>query len=283
MNNSLLAEIMLKIESFPSLPKTGVKILELLGESKSSITEIEKVFSYDPGLTANFLKLANSAYFGIPSKISSVKQAIVLLGTNRLKEIILATSASKLLGEKLPGYDLKAGDLWRHSIAVSNAAVALAKFKKLSEPNNIFTYGLLHDIGKLVLGEFVKNQFKCINQLISNGVSLIVAENMVLGTDHAEIGAQILSQWRFPHDVVNAIRFHHNPDMLHIKDVHIDLLYLSNLICKINGAKYDKVTISKSIYPSLKERLGISQNILELISNRIAGWVNDVSAKLIFD
>jgi len=283
MNNSLLGEILLKLESFPSLPKTGVKILKLLNDSKSSFTEIEKVFRYDPGLTVNFLKLANSAFFGIPSRISSVKQAIVLLGTNRLKQIILATSTSKILRKELPGYDLKSCDLWRHSIAVANAAVALAKIKKLPESNNIFTEGLLHDVGKLVLGEFVKNHFKAINQLVSNGVSLIVAENMVLGTDHAEIGAQILSQWSFPPNVVNAIRFHHNPDMLHIKDVYIDLLYLSNLICQINDAKYDKATILKSIYPSLKERLGISQDILELISNRIAGWVNDMSAKLIFD
>jgi len=283
MNHSLLAEILLKLESFPIFPKAGVKILALLNDSKSSLTEIEKVFCYDPGLTANFLKLANSAFFGIPSKISSVKQAIVLLGNNRLKQIILATSTSKIMCKELPGYDLKAGDLWRHSIAVSNAAVALAKFKKLSKPNNVYTHGLLHDVGKLVLGEFVENHFKTINQLVSNGMSLIVAENMVLGTDHAEIGAQILSQWSFPPDVVNAIRFHHNPDMLHIKNVQYDLLYLANLICQMNGAKYDKATISKSIYPSLKERLGISQDKLELISDQIAGWVNDISPKLIFD
>jgi putative nucleotidyltransferase with HDIG domain len=283
MNNSLLGEILLNVEAFPGLPKTGVKIMALLNDSKSSADEIEKVFRYDPGLTANFLKLANSPFFGIPSKVSSVKQAIVLLGFNRLKQMVVATSTSNVLGKALPGYDLKAGDLWRHSIAVSNAAVALAKYKKLPEPSNLFTPGLLHDVGKLVLGKFVEKHFEAINKIVSNGTSLVVAENMVLGTDHAEIGAQILAQWSFPPDIVNAVRFHHNPDVMHNRDIQNDLLYLANLFCQMNGEKYENVTNSEFIYPALRERLGIEPDKLELISNQISGWVNDISEKLVFD
>ena len=283
MNNSLLGEILLNVEAFPGLPKTGVKIMALLNDSKSSADEIEKVFRYDPGLTANFLKLANSPFFGIPSKVSSVKQAIVLLGFNRLKQMVVATSTSNVLGKALPGYDLKAGDLWKHSIAVSNAAVALAKYKKLPEPSNLFTPGLLHDVGKLVLGKFVEKHFEAINKIVSNGTSLVVAENMVLGTDHAEIGAQILAQWSFPPDIVNAVRFHHNPDVMHNRDIQNDLLYLANLFCQLNGEKYENVTNSEFIYPALRERLGIEPDKLELISNQISGWVNDISEKLVFD
>lgn len=111
MNNPLLGEILLKLESFPGLPKTGAKILALLDEPKTSTDEIEKILKYDPGLTANFLKLANSAYFGIPSKVTSVKQAIVLLGLNRLKQIILATCTCDVIGKAVPGYDLQSGEL----------------------------------------------------------------------------------------------------------------------------------------------------------------------------
>jgi putative nucleotidyltransferase with HDIG domain len=207
-----------------------------------------------------------------------------LLGANRLKQIVLATSTSNVLGQALPGYDLKAGDLWRHSIAVSNVAVALANYKKLSEPDNIFTPGLLHDVGKLVLGRFVEEHFEAIRQLVSNGVSLVVAENMVLGTDHAEIGAQILSQWSFPPDVLNAVRFHHNPDMMNNGNIQNDLLYLANLFCQTNGARYEDIAAnSEFIYPALKERIGIARDKLELISEQIAEWVNDISAKLIFN
>jgi len=283
MNNSLLGEILLKLESFPGLPKTGAKILALLEEPKTSADEIEKILKYDPGLTENFLKLANSTYFGIPSKVTSVKQAIVLLGFKRLKQIVLATCTSDVMGKAVPGYDLQSGELWRHSIAVSNVAVALAKYKNLTEPNDIFTPGLLHDIGKLVLGWFVKEHFKVINQLRSNGIHLVVAENMVLGTDHAEIGAQILAQWSFPPIVVNAVRVHHNLELLHNKNMQNDLLYLANIFCQKNGESFPKAANSGSINPALKERLGIEPDKLESISNQIAKLVDDISAKLTFD
>lgn len=166
---------------------------------------------------------------------------------------------------------------------MSNAAVALAKYKNLSEPNDIFTPGLLHDIGKLVLGRFVKEHFKVINQLRSNGIPLVVAENMALGTDHAEIGAQILAQWSFPSTVVNAVRVHHNFELLHNKNMQNDLLYLANLFCQKNGEIYAKAANSEFIDPALKERLGIETYKLELISNQITKWVDDISSKLTFD
>ncbi|MEJ2164124.1 MAG: HDOD domain-containing protein [Desulfobacterales bacterium] len=274
----------MKVESFPGLPRSGVKIMALLqDESNASVSEIEKILRYDPGLTANFLKLANSPYFGIPARVSSVKQSIVLLGTNRLKQIVLATCASDVLGTALPGYNLAAGDLWRHSIAVSNAAVSLAKYRKLPEPNNIFTPGLLHDIGKLVLGRFVEKHFKVINELLLSGLPLEVAENMVLGTDHAEIGAQILTQWSFPPDVVNAVRLHHYPDLMHNTNIENDLLYLANLFCQLNGTNNKNDMDSVSIYPALRKRLGIEQDKLDAIYDQITKWVDGISEKLILN
>ena len=284
MRNSILAEILIKVESFPGLPKSGVKIMALLkDESNTSVSEIEKILRYDPGLTANFLKLANSPFFGVPSRVSSVKQAIILLGTNRLKQIVLATCASDVLGAALPGYNLAAGDLWRHSIAVSNVAVALAKYKRLPEPNNLFTPGLLHDIGKLVLGRFVEKHFKVINNLLLDGLPLEVAENMVLETDHAEIGAQILTQWSFPPDVVNAVRLHHNPELVHNKNIENDLLYLANLFCQLNGNSNRNNIDSGSIYPALRYRLGFEQNKLNSIYEQITKWVDGISEKLILN
>jgi HD-like signal output (HDOD) protein len=109
MKNFILSKILLHVESFPGLPKTGVKLMGVLDEPNASFAQIEKILNYDPGLTANFLKLANSPYFGIPSKVSSVKQAITLLGINRLKQIVLATSTSAVLDKAVPGYDLQPG------------------------------------------------------------------------------------------------------------------------------------------------------------------------------
>ena len=110
----------------------------------------------------------------------SVKQAITLLDTSRLKQIVLATSTSTVMKKTVPGYKLQRGDLWRHSIIVSVASVQLAKLKKISNPNDIFTSALLHDIGKLVLGRFVEEHFDAINKIVAKGVPFEIAENMVL-------------------------------------------------------------------------------------------------------
>ena len=247
MKKTILGKILLNVESFPSLPRTGAKLLSMIDKPETTITEIEKILRYDPGLTINFLKLANSPFFGIPSKISSVKQAIALLGFNQLKEILLTSCTSTIMDKEVLGWDLRPLNLWQHSILVSNVAVALAKYKKLSDPNDIFTSALLHDIGKLALGKFVQEHLSLIKETISKGVPAIVAENMILETDHAEIGAQILNQWSFPPDVVQAVRHHHNPDILHNKNIHIDLLHLANLFCRMNGVRGGDPTNLNSI------------------------------------
>ena len=283
MKNSILSKILLHVESFPSLPKTGIKLMDVLNDSNASLDEIEKILNYDPGLTANFLKLANSPYFGIPSKVHSVKQAIALLGTNRLKQIVLATSTSTVMEKTVPGYKLQPGDLWRHSIIASVVAVKLAKLKKVSNPNDIFTSALLHDIGKLVLGRFVEEHFDSINKIVSTGVPFEIAENMILETDHAEIGAQILAQWSFPAYVVNAVRYHHNPDIVHNKDVGIDIVFLANIFCQVTEKNGENLTELNAISPALKERMGFDLEKLESISNQVGNWAEDFAANLGFD
>ena len=106
---------------------------------------------------------------------------------------------------------------------------------------------------------------------------------MVLETDHAEIGAQILTQWSFPTDVVNTVRFHHNPDIIHNKDVRIDLVCLANMFCQMNGGNGENSTDLNSISPALRKRLGFEKDKLESFSNQISAWAKDFSAKLTFD
>lgn len=283
MKSSVLGKILLNVESFPSLPQTGAKLLTIIDKPETTVTEIEKVLRYDPGLTVNFLKLANSPFFGVPTKISSVRQAITLLGLNRLKEILLATCTGAIMDKEVLGWDLRPLNLWQHSIIVSSVAVGLAKYKNLSNPEDIFTSALLHDIGKLALGKFVKEHLNVIKVIISKGVPGIVAENMVLETDHAEIGAQILTQWSLPPDVVQAVRHHHNPDILHNKNIKIDLLHLADILSHMNDVTDFNATNLDSLSPALRRRLGFEQDKLELFSNQISIWVKDLSSKLTFN
>ena len=170
MRDTKLNEILSKVKSFPTMPGAGVKMLSLLEEPDTTVSEIEEILRYDAGLTANVLKLANSAYFGIPSKVGSLKQAVILLGLKRLIQIVVATCVSAVMDRSVPGYDLPPGDLWRHSIAVSIAAEALVKDKKIGGAEDVFTPALLHDVGKLVLGTFVKEELEAIESIAAKGV-----------------------------------------------------------------------------------------------------------------
>lgn len=278
-----IKEITTKIQSFPSMPATGAKMLRMLEDPETTVDEIEDVLRHDPGLTGNVLKLANSAYFGIPSKIASTRQAVLLLGLKKLIQLVIASCVNAVMDKPVPGYNMAPGNLWRHSIAVSIASEALVKGKMNLQVDDIFTPALLHDIGKLILGHFVKEDQAAIEKIASQGVPYVVAENMVLGTDHAEIGAQILTQWSFPPDVVDAVRWHHDPDFPEKPGSAIDIVYLANLLCQTDGDGNQNETYCAELSPAVIERLGLEVSQFDEIKTSVAQWVDELSDALTFN
>ena len=135
------------------------------------------------------------------------------------------------MDKPVPGYDLPPGELWRHALAVTVAAEGLVKELKIEHADEIFTAALLHDIGKLVLGEFVADGVHKIEQALSQGVAFETAEDMVLGTNHADLGARILKQWSLPAGIVNAVRWHHDPESAEQSDSMLDIVHVANGLC----------------------------------------------------
>ena len=275
--------IMTKVSSFPSMPQAGIKLRALLAEEDVSMDEIEGILRHDPGLATNVLRPANSAFFGLPKKVETLKHAVMLLGVKRFAQIAVSACMSKTMGKAVEGYDLSPGELWLHSIAVSNTAEALTKNKKFAETNDVFTPALIHDMGKLVLGKFVKEELQKIKSITSNAVPLDIAEHMVLGTDHAEIGALILGKWFFPSDLVNAVRWHHNPERIKNSNLQSEIVYLSNLLCQSNGDS-DSAD-GQFIMPSsvVLDRLGIKLEQYEVFAEKAHSWMKKLSNTLSFD
>jgi putative nucleotidyltransferase with HDIG domain len=282
MSQSKLKNIMSQIRSFPSMPATGAKMLRMLEDPETGVDEIEAMLRHDPGLTGNVLKLANSAYFGIPAKVSSVKQGILLLGLKKLIQLVIASCVNSVMDKPVPGYDLPPGNLWRHSIAVSIAAEALVKDKKNIDAEDVFTPALLHDIGKLILGHFIKDELDDIEKIVSEGVAYVVAEDMVLGTDHARVGAQVLTQWSFPRDVIEAVRWHHDPDFPEKATASVDVVYLSNLLCQANGQNDQDAGAIDELSPAVIERLGIDVSQFDAIASNVTLWVDELADALTF-
>lgn len=287
MNKELLGHILLKLSSFPSFSNAGIKALRLLNEKDVKIEEVETVLRFDPGLTANVLKLANSPFFGIPQKVGSIKQAIILLGSKRIVKLVIAVCTSSLMEKRLSGYNMPSGSLWHHSIAVSSIAESVAKYIKLDDTVDVFTPALIHDLGKLALSSFVENEYDKIKSITKSGVPLEVAENMVLGTDHAEIGSQILRQWSFPSNIVDAVRFHHNPERLKIQNPQLEIVYIANLLFKSEVRDSSNLDLPNNLPHDVMKRLGIkteefkrlsdhTSNLLDKLSDSVATNVNSI-------
>ena len=282
MTETKIEEIMANVDSFPSMPGAGTKLLSMLKDPDTDASKIEDVLKYDPGLTANILKMTNSAYFGLPQKIGSVKQAFLLLGWKRVTQLVLASSVSAVLDKPVQGYNFSPGELWRHSIAVSITAEGLVKELEVSGVGEFFTTALLHDIGKMVLGGFIKEDLEAIEDITSQGLPFVVAEQMVLGTDHAEIGAKILTNWSFPPEVINAVRWHHDPDSPEEPNSLVDIVYLSNVLCQATGIGVDEDAQQEELSPATLERLGVEFEQLEPISEKVSQWVDELSDALTF-
>ncbi|MGD9304215.1 MAG: HDOD domain-containing protein [Desulfobacterales bacterium] len=282
-NSDIPDKILEKVSAFPSMPKAGMKLRALLSKKDVSIDEIEKILRYDPGLAANVLRLANSAYFGVPAKVTTLKHAVILLGIKRFSNIAFGACMNKIMVSAVEGYGLSPGELWLHSIAVSTTAEALAKNRKMAETNDFFTSALLHDLGKLVLGKFVKAKQPEIDSLVVKGVPFVIAEKEVLKTDHAEIGALILSKWSFPDDLINAVRWHHCPEGLENSNLHPEIVYLANLLCHSNGdseSVEDQLNMPDS---SVLDRLHIDSEQYEVFAEKARNWMKKLSDTLTFD
>jgi len=261
-----LRHIMTQVKSFPGMPATAARLMPLLQNPDSSASKIEEILKYDPGLTANILKLTNSAYFGLPSRVSSVRQAIMLLGWKRLLQLVMTMCMSALMKKPVPGYDLPRGELWRHSVAVSVAADLLVKSLSISDADEVFTAALLHDIGKLILGDYVQEDLEKIEGMVTKGISFEVAEYGVLGTNHATIGARILQNWSLPQELVNAVSWHHDPESCDHYCLLSDVVHVANIVGRRVG--FGKGRDGQALEPSLEvaERLGVNQNHIDTLA-----------------
>ena len=265
------------LKSFPSMPGAAVQLLALIDDPDASISQIEDILRRDAGLTANILKLANSAYFGIPSKVGSVRQAVLILGLKRLIQMVIASCVGAIMEKPIPGYDLPPGELWRHAIAISVAAEGLVKELGIGANEEIFTAALLHDVGKLVLGSFVHDDYEKIEAALGKDVSFETAEEMVLGTNHADIGAQILTQWSLPQDIVHAVRWHHRPESAERDDTMLDIVHVANVLCLMIGIGSGRDGLQHTPSKAVTNRLGLGPHHLEMVASQTMQWTNELS------
>jgi HD-like signal output (HDOD) protein len=194
-----------------AMPATSARLLTLLEDPEVSVQEVVAVLETDPALTANVLKLCNSAYYGLRGEVASVREALVRMGNQAVLTLAFASSMGRMLQSPVTGYRLPRGQLWRHALAVGLIAARLAPpDMAAADRNRMFTAGVVHDVGKLLLDRPLRESLRQLPPEPDYS-ALVVGERDLLGCDHAEAGARLAAAWSFPDDLVSAIGGHHRP------------------------------------------------------------------------
>lgn len=274
-------DVLRQLDEIPALPMAATEVLRLAEDPGMGIGEIMKAIEYDPGLTSDILHLANTAYFAGPRKIATLRDAGVLFGTQRIVELVLASSLFPITKHPLAGYDLPAGELTRHAMALAIGAECISELLDRPAPNHTFTSALLADIGKVVLGTFLAIDPAPILTLANErSLSFEVAEREVLGIDHAEVGAALLDRWNLPSHIVEVVRWHHNPEQIagdryvvDVVNVAIHLTIGCGIGVGIDGLNYRPCTSSV-------DRLGLDHLQLEQATCNMLVSFRDIEHQL---
>jgi putative nucleotidyltransferase with HDIG domain len=215
----------------PTLPEIYLKVSEMLDDDSVSAEKIGETVQTDPAIASRLLKMVNSAYYGLPNRVSSAKQSVAMLGRLRLKHI--------LIGSVLGGVFRNNGDenfplqpFWQHSIQTAIIARELTRhLPQIEDAESIFTAGLLHDIGRLILASRVPDFVDNVDQIqLKKRISIIEAEQELLGFDHTQLTVALMLEWQMPDNLIDCVKHHHETIHSGPHCRESALIYLSNCL-----------------------------------------------------
>lgn len=232
-NLSILSQAIVdQITSLPQFPENIVMIQKLINDPKSEMADIARQISMDPAMTADLLKVVNSAQFMLSKKVDSISEAVKMVGIRGIKNMLYSYGTQKILGDDTTDKRI----LWDHSYKTAFYAYNLAKnFRKdRNLLDDVFVGGILHDMGKIIFANVHPDLLNKIKTFcVEKGIPASNFEDLSAGLNHAEIGALIAQKWNFPDNLVSAIRLHHDPNVApaEFKDL-VETVYLANMLCE---------------------------------------------------
>jgi putative nucleotidyltransferase with HDIG domain len=260
----LVEQILGEVDHLPAVPGIVQQVLALVSDPEFSFNQVVELVRLDPGITADVLKVCNSPYFGLRQEVTSLEQAVTYLGSNQLVEIVLSSKVVGLYKRAQYGYRLARGELWRHCMATALLAQRLGQRQDFPDLPTLFTAALLHDVGKLVLSEYVGERYRDIEELVrKEGMSFVAGERRVLGLDHALLGAAVARKWNLPEPIAHAIAFHHNLEPAHKHRPLARLVALANLLVVNLGVGSGSQGLAAPVPPGLLKEVGFRSRDLD--------------------
>ena len=261
-----LNDLIAKVEALPPLQTNATRLIEVISDPGSTLNEIVETIRYDQAITTQVLRLCNSAYYGLSRQVASLDDAIRFLGTSKMMQLVMAAHTRGLLGKPQEGYGIRPGGLWEHSVGVAIATQVIAHRIGHEQAGLLFTAGLLHDVGKIILNEFVAEEFSQIAKVVTeNNTSFLDGERSVLGFTHAEVGQCVGEAWELPEAIVKAMRYHHEPELLDPPDPTVDIIHLSDAVCMMCGVGCGNDGLLYRANSHVMERYELTESDLEII------------------
>ncbi len=269
MNDDLKTEYkgrILAVKDLPTLPAALDEVTRLVEDPNSSTEQIAKVISYDQVLSAKVLKMVNSPIYGFPGRISSIQHALVLLGFNVIRGVIISTSVFDVMAKSMVG-------LWEHSVGCAMACTELAKAAQLKDPEEYSVCGLLHDLGKVVAAVQLPEAKKSIDwEIETKDYTYIEAEKEVLGFGHDRINTWLASHWHLPVKIKEGIAHHHAPLRAEHYPAYPCVVHVGNFLVRLlehgSGGDDNVPPLDPQALKLLKLRVPDLERVLDQLCDR---------------
>ncbi len=266
-DSAKLREMILNTKDLPAMPHVASKVLELSSDPNTSAQQLQNVIADDQAMTARILKIANSAMYACSRKIKTLTEAIVMLGFNSIRSLVITSAARNIYLSNNQRMGLKERLLWEHSVGSAFACKLLAKRRYPGLSEEAFLTGLMHDIGKLVLNMQAAEQFDEIVQIVYNeNRSFVETEHELLGFDHTEVGALLINKWKLSPLMEEVIAHHHDPSVFSRENPLLLFLDLANNLCKKLGVGFVQNEEFDLLNCESNQILGVTADEFETVS-----------------
>lgn len=263
-------EINQAIETILPIPQIALKVLRMIRDDTSEMEQIAREIKQDQVISAKVIRMCNSAFFSRGTKIDSIDRALVILGMRRLLQMVLSASMEQVFPHIEQGYSLCKGGLFTHALGTALVSEELSRYIDYKAPDIAYTAGLLHDIGKVVLDQYIADAYPLFYRGIEeDGRDLASIEIKELGITHNEAGSILAQRWNLPENLVEVIRFHHQPEKAPVYGDLAHLVYLADLLMSRFVIGYDLERLDTELLSSRLNALGLGVNDFPAVIERI--------------
>lgn len=271
-----LEHVLKQVHALPPLPTSAMSVIALTKNPATSAKDLVGVIEQDPSLTSGILRQANSAYYGYARRISSIQEAIVMLGFQVIQGLAIAAAVAPLLKTKLVGYEIEQEGLWKHSLLTAVAAKRLCQHRKLPYGDVAFTAGLLHDIGKLIISIYIQEVGDFLLEKVTEAkLTYVELEEEVIGFDHARVGGFVARAWNLPDDLVAPISFHHSLSNANNYGELSSVIHVANGLASSLGIGGGVDSVYNPIQQKALDLLTLKESDLELLKTDLSEFLVD--------